>query len=366
MLHRQEHTTTEKSQCKQFNFAMRHKLEGMVKSKSSISFIAKTLGFHRSTIYRELKRGRVTHIDTELREFITYSADRAHEQNRENVSTRGTKIKIAHDHRLNESLKFLIEDKRYSPYAALTHCMKNKNSLGIVTSICFKTLYNYINQFSFPVSAETLEQLIQKRHRKKRGKKRQKREAFNNKMGKSIEERPKEANERSELGHHEMDLVVGKQNGSTHCLVVLTERLSRFEHIIKVPDKSQNSIRKALNKIEAHYGKVRFRELFKTITCDNGSEFLNTKLIEDSRWKGKTKRTQLYYAHPYCSSERGSNENANRLIRRFIPKGTDIENFSQEQITTIARWMNRYPRILLDGRCSAAVAKVFTFHNISA
>ena len=64
------------------------------------------------------------------------------------------------------------------------------------------------------------------------------------------------------------------------------------------------------------------------------------------------KRTEFFYCHPYSSWERGSNENQNRLIRRWIPKGTPLENFTDEQIRAIEEWMNDYPRALFDGRAA--------------
>jgi len=86
--------------------------------------------------------------------------------------------------------------------------------------------------------------------------------------------------------------------------------------------------------------------VFKSITADNGSEFLNYEAMERSVSGGC--RTHIYYAHPYSSWERGSNENANRIIRRFIPKGSDISKFTRKQIQTIEDWINNYPRKILD------------------
>ena len=77
---------------------------------------------------------------------------------------------------------------------------------------------------------------------------------------------------------------------------------------------------------------------------DNGSEFLDSEGLERSCIKPGEKRTECYYAHPYSSWERGSNENANRLIRRFVPKGTDINKLTQKDVKRIEQWMNNYPR----------------------
>ena len=95
--------------------------------------------------------------------------------------------------------------------------------------------------------------------------------------------------------------------------------------------------------------KKEFYRKFKTITFDNGGEFRDWKGLEksyDGRRKGV--RTQVYYAHPYRSGERGSNENANRLIRRFIPKGIDITPISEEYIQKTEDWTNNYPRAMFN------------------
>lgn len=93
--------------------------------------------------------------------------------------------------------------------------------------------------------------------------------------------------------------------------------------------------------------KNGFKDKFKTITVDNGSEFLDYEGIERSRLGTNTKRTKVYYEHPYSSWKRGTNENCNRLIRRFIPKGTDISKISKAKIKSIENWINNYPRRIL-------------------
>ena len=108
---------------------------------------------------------------------------------------------------------------------------------------------------------------------------------------------------------------------------------------------------KEIDKIERKMGAKKFRETFKTITCDNGCENLDFEGIERSALI-KRKRTKVYYAHPYSAWERGSNENANKLIRRFIPKGADIGKFSHERIKMIEHWINNYPRRLFNGLSS--------------
>ncbi|MBR1442301.1 MAG: IS30 family transposase, partial [Firmicutes bacterium] len=208
----------------------------------------------------------------------------------------------------------------------------------------FKTIYNYIDEGLF------LTLTNQDLSVKKNGKKRNYhhiRTAITNTKGTSISERPEEIDLREEYGHWEMDTVVGKQ-GTKTVLLVLTERKIRQEIILKIKSKSQECVVNALNKLERKMGSKVFRETFKTITCDNGCENLDFEGIEKSCLTN-IQRTKVYYAHPYSAWERGSNENVNKLIRRFIPKGTDISEFSHGRIKMIENWINNYPRRIFNG-----------------
>ena len=143
-----------------------------------------------------------------------------------------------------------------------------------------------------------------------------------------------------------MDTVVGGKGTSPACLLVLTERMSRDEVIRKIPDRSQKAVTRALNKLEREDGNIF--EFMISLTCDNGSEFLDPEAIERSVLS-EEKRCEIFFAHPYTASERGSNENANRIVRRFIPKGADISRYSNAQIKKIEDWMNTLPRRILEG-----------------
>ena len=123
----------------------------------------------------------------------------------------------------------------------------------------------------------------------------------------------------------------------------MTERSTGIEIIRKIESKSQECIVTELNKLERRLGAKSFRESFKTITCDNGCENLNFEEMERSVLTN-IPRTQVYYAHPYSAWERGANECANKLIRRLVPKGSDISIFSKKSISNIQHWMNNYPR----------------------
>lgn len=195
-------------------------------------------------------------------------------------------------------------------------------------TVCTKTVYNWLKHGYVDG------------HKTERRKAKQSRVSYRNPTAKRIDERPADANERKP-GHREMDLVVSGHNGSGS-LLVFTERASRTELIYLLKDKKQTSVLEVFNRIERRH-KGKFMKIFKTITCDNGSEFLDNTTLEQSILDGG-KRTDIYYAHPYSSWERGSNENANKLIRKWIKKGEDISNLSVAYIKRIEKWMNDYPR----------------------
>lgn len=145
-------------------------------------------------------------------------------------------------------------------------------------------------------------------------------------------------------GHWEMDSVMGCQ-GSHKALLVLTERLTREGIILLVKDHTAASVVRALNGLERRFGK-EFYNIFKSITVDNGCEFQDFEGIEKAQ-RRHGKRTVVYFCHPYSAYERGSNENMNRLIRRFFPKGTNFDTVLASDIKAAEEWINNYPRKVL-------------------
>lgn len=143
-------------------------------------------------------------------------------------------------------------------------------------------------------------------------------------------------------------MVSGKGKGS-ECLLTITEKKTLTEISRKIPDRSAQSVVRALDTLERELGAGDFRRLFRTITFDNGSEFQDIDGIEGSILSRK-RRTSIFFAHPYCASERGSNERHNGIIRRFIPKGSAIGTYSKAEIREIQDWMNNYPRKILKGK----------------
>lgn len=123
--------------------------------------------------------------------------------------------------------------------------------------------------------------------------------------------------------------------------MTLTERKTKFEFIFKLQYKTADEVVKKFNQIKS-FMKSNYNKVFKSLTTDNGSEFSSfLDIIKDTN-------TKIYFCHPYCSEEKGTNERNNEIIRYFIPKGTKIENYSYDDINKIVEWMNNYPRKILN------------------
>lgn len=300
------------------------------------------LGFDASTIYRELKRGTYIHTLTTLEEEKRYSPDIAEAKYRKNLKAKGAPLKIEGDWDFISYIEEKVIEDHYSPYSALQDI--KKHGLVFRTKICLATLYNYIYNDVFENICID-EHLPYKRRKNGKKKKVQKRAS----QGTSIEKRPEEVALRQIFGHWEMDTVKGKQGVTKKTLLVLTERVTRIELLELLKNGTTKEVVKALDRIERFVGEKKFREIFKTITVDNGVEFSDCKGMEKSR-RNKIDRTKIYYCHPYSSYERGSNENQNKLVRRHIPKGLDYQEATRSQIKKIEAWINDYPRALFDGK----------------
>ena len=102
---------------------------------------------------------------------------------------------------------------------------------------------------------------------------------------------------------------------------------------------------------------IIFREVFKTITTDNGTEFKDYKSIEESFTKSLIKLTDLYYCDAYSPWQRGSNENMNRMIRHFLPKESGFKKFTRRIVKRIQKLMNNYPRKMFNFKTSNQIFK---------
>ena len=313
----------------------RLRLDILIRARHSPKEVAGILHKHVSTIYRELKRGRYIHTNSDLTEEERYNPDEADRKAQDNLKEKGAGLKIGNDIKLANYLESLVADEKYSPDAALAKAREHRDEFS--TMICTTTFYSYIDKGIF-LKLTNKDLPIKKNQKKKKQRVRQARAS----RGESIENRPEEIGSREIFGHWEMDTVKGKQGVTKSCMLVLTERKTRAEIIAKLPDQKSESVIRTLDRIEKKWGD-QFYNVFKSITVDNGSEFADYEGMERSCRK-EGKRTEIYYCHPYSSYERGSNENQNRMIRRHIPKGADIDETPDAEIERIENWINDYPR----------------------
>lgn len=151
-------------------------------------------------------------------------------------------------------------------------------------------------------------------------------------LGKSIEERPEYINDRSKFGHWEIDLVLGKKTKGEAVMLTLVERQTRYALGVKLEDKQSQTINRAVTHL------IISQYPIASITADNGSEFSLLSTLE---------AVDVYFAHPYSSHERGTNENFNGLLREYVPKGISLNPLTSEELDNDITAINERPRRLL-------------------
>lgn len=327
---------------KHLNWNDRLTIEKMLRDGYSKPKIARYLGVHHSTVYDECRRGEVELIDSELRPYKAYSPEVAEAYHERAVKNMEKGLKIGKDHALAKWLVKTISGG-YSPSAACSLLGKTPETTFSCT-LCRQTVYKYIeNGDLWPLTNKAL------RYKGQRKRKYAQVRAARAPSGKSIERRPEIVSLRKRPGDWEMDSVEGKK-GTPEALLVLTERKHRDQIMRRMEKKTMACVVEVLDSLEVEMGPEMFRKVFRSITVDNGSEFSDCEGMERSVFGGK--RTELYYCHPRCPGERGSNEKQNQMIRWHFPKGTDFGKVSHAEVRRVQDWLNHYPRKILGWRCA--------------
>ena len=276
--------------------------------------IARELGRHRSTIGRELKRNSARFDDC-------YRPSKAIER------TAGRRARSRRNQRFSRTDLQHVDSllhRRLSPKQ-----ISGRLRLHRTLSISHETIYRHVwRDRILGGSLYTYLRGARKKRRKRYG-------AYDSRgrlAGKRhISERPLAAEQRSEIGHWEIDTVIGK--GSRHCLVTIVDRKTGYVVIGKLRARTkEHTNHRTLQLMRRHPRR------FKTITADNGTEFHDYAQIERSTG------IAFYFATPHHSWERGTNENTNGLIRQYVPKGTSMAKLSQHRCNAIARALNDRPR----------------------
>jgi len=282
-------------------------------------------GFNKSQIARALGRHRCT-VGRELRRNSTW-ADGRYRASTAQERTQGRRSRSRRNRRFTAADIALVEEllcRRWSPEQVAGHLARTGR-----LSISHETIYRHV--WRDKKAGGTLYTHLRgarKRRRKRYGGRDNRGKLAGKRM---ISERPAEAEARQQMGHWEVDTVMG--TSSRHCVLTLVERKTGLVLIGKLPDRTKESFnRRAVHLIRRHAGA------FLTVTADNGTELHGYRSIE--RLTG----ARFYFARPYHSWERGSNENANGLLRQYLPKGSSMAGLTQRRCNAISDQLNTRPR----------------------
>jgi len=286
----------------------------LLKTSHNQSEIAKVIGFHKSTISREVQR---------------------------NHGKRGYRHKQAHanaiDHRhgkispqIDDSTWAFIETlikKDWSP-EQIYGWMK----VNMEITVSHEWIYQYIYKDKQAGGSLHLHLRCRKKRKKRYGSN-DRRGIIKNRV--SIDERPAVVDTRSRLGDWELDTIIGKRH--KQAIVSLTERKSRMSLIYKVERKTKDNVTDAVINM-----LTPIKDSVHTMTSDNGKEFANHEMIANHL------DGDFYFAHPYASYERGLNENTNGLIRQYFPKNRDFRTITDDEIIMVIKKLNNRPRKCLE------------------
>jgi len=327
--------TTGISKGQHLTLSERIEIQSLKRLSNSNRFIAKVLGRSHSTINDEIKRG--TAVQKKLvngqaiysENYYAETGQLVYEKHREACQPRYKLLKV------EEFIKYAkrkIQEEKWSPDIVVGRVI-TEELFTPYERVCTKTLYRYIDEGLMSLNNMDLWLKLQRNTKPKRDRERKRI------LGQSIDERPQEINDRLTFGHWEIDTVVGKKTKDEPVLLTVTERLTRYQIIIKITGKNEAAVKETMEHLSKD--NPTFPKLFKSITADNGSEFASLS-------EALQGLSDIYFAHPYSSWERGTNEKHNGILRRFIPKGKSLKDYSNDQIKQITHWMNHLPRKILN------------------
>jgi len=300
----------------------RYQIERWLKRGKSKNEIAKLLGVHRSTVYREIMRNSYVFP----LEGLQYDSDTADVKAFEKRCRRREQFR-----KIKGDIKRYVEEKIRCGWSPEQIAGRLKHE-GVI-SISTETIYRYILEDSYGYG-DLFRYLRVWRYKKSRfvfGSTKRRRWVA---PRRPLEQRPEEAKQRTEVGHWERDLVMGPRGKS--CLLTIVDRKSRFTIIRKLSSRKSSGVYK---KIHSIFNKNKLP--IKTITNDNGIEFMDHSDLEASMG------IKVYFTRPHAPWEKGTNENTNGLIREYFPKKTNFDEISDYEIKEVERTLNLRPRKVL-------------------
>lgn len=300
--------------------------------KKSISYISRCLDRSKSSISREIKRNTINGI---------YIAEDANKKS----NCRKWNKHAFYLMKYEEFSKLFIKyyDKRCHGIEAT--CNKIKKLYPDIKQPSCRQVFNWVKHSRWIIKrSNRLRQYYKNGGKRKAGIF----SKFKNKYVLPIWLRPKTIDLREEYGHWEVDLIIGKRANGFHNLVTFTERLTRENYIAKIATKNPMKCNSVIYKI------IKNNNLdVKTITCDNGIEFEKIGIL--AHWIN----CKVYFCEPYASYQRGTNEHANGIVRRWYKKGTNFSEISDEEISNIQEQINNMPRKIFNWYSSSEISKQY-------
>ena len=311
---------------KQLTLAQRYEIQVLLNQSKGQKEIAETIGFSKSCISREIERNSAGG---------KYEAEEAHR--RYTYKKRQRKA-----YKLTDTIKSAIISGLKADFSP--EQIVGQSALEEKEMVSHETIYRFVYRQQKIVKQQQQQQQdlfwfsclrSKRRKRRKRRNQNENRSISLENSAKepkvSIDERPDYINNKERIGDCEIDTIIGKDHKGA--ILTLVERRTKHTSIVKLPNKSDEAVSQALTDLAP---KLPFK--ITSITADNGTEFADYAYIK------KTLNCDFFFAHPYCSWERGLNENTNGLIRQYIPKKSDFECVDENFIFEIENKLNNRPR----------------------
>jgi len=297
---------------KQLTVAQRSKIEVLFQKKYSLTEIALTIGVHKSTVSREISKRKAP------KGYFADIAQVDYESRRENSRRK----------KILSNVKYFnyVIDRLHAGWSpeTISGRLKFENSSW---SICTETIYQFIYGDEYSKTQKLYQYL---KHAKRRRTKWKGRKTHKDRMPNrvSIHQRPEIVTKRIEFGHWEGDSVIYPNKRAINTLNELKTGYLAFTLLER---KTASLTAESMIKVFNIHKSI-------TVTVDNGSEFMEHERVT------KATGVKVYFADPYSSYQRGSNENSNGLLRRYLPKRTNIDKITQEELNDIAEELNERPR----------------------
>ncbi|EMY3484190.1 IS30 family transposase [Flavobacterium psychrophilum] len=301
-------------------------IETLLNENKTKSYIALQLNRNRSTVTREVNSWMNKPTDKYNATLADFFAKEAY-LNKRNLDKINT----------HKRLKYFVYKGLLSGFSPeqIAGRIKVLYPNDNIMSISYEAIYQHIYKHRQSRLGKKLIKLLPYHHHKRRQNRKFGKNIVRIKDQVNINERPKDVENRQEIGHWEGDLMIGV--GQKSAIGTIVERKTRYTIIVQIWNRKSKTVTQQFAKLLNMLPKM----FLKSMTYDNGMEMANHK------WLTQKTGMKVYFANPYSSWERGTNENTNGLIRRFFPKGTDFNTISLQQLINAQNSLNNRPRKVL-------------------